>query len=310
MIVKIEAEIIGSFLIEKDMKIKHYPLDIDLRFDKETQKFYISLSKRILNYGSFIPKLKINEQKVSAIEFPSQSFLEEEIKILQHIESFGAIDKGIEKIDWQHFSIEWIPETKNEENELPIKKYKRDLSYDSETKLMSKDWLTNTIIFRRQLSHLALPFSFLREGTNFYHNFQYQNAFINFYFMLEGFFGNGKDYRNEKMKSEFANSYIMDYAIDETIMYLAKTNDKHYQWFIDTCRIYNKQADKEGLIHILVEKRGKLSHFSLKDAGKQKNPFNDSEYHSLAFITMMICRYSSIKLRLIPFQRNESAIES
>lgn len=306
MIVKIEAEIIGNFTIEQDIKFEYYPFDIDLRIDVEMNCYIISLNRRILDYASYLPKEKNENGKIREIIFPSQFFLEEQIKVLQHIESFGAIDKEIEKIDWQNCSIEWIPENKKEENELPIRKYKRKLSYDSEIKIISKDWLRDTVIYKRQLAHLALPFSFFKEGVNLYHNFHYQSSFINFYLMLEGFFGNGKDFKNEKMKSAFSKSKILDYAINQTISYLKSTQDIHYYWFVETCKNYNKKTDKEGIIHFLVEQRGNLSHFSIKNASKQKNLFKEVDYHSLAFIAMMICRYSSIKLRLEPFSNQNT----
>ncbi len=96
MIVKIETEILGTFTIEKDMAIKYCPFDIDIRFEKQTNKFFISISMKVTEYSSYLPKITIDDQKISQINFPSQNFLEEQIKILQHIESFGALDKGVE----------------------------------------------------------------------------------------------------------------------------------------------------------------------------------------------------------------------
>lgn len=302
MIIKIEAEIKGNFQIEKDMKIKHYPYDIDIRYDLDNDCFFISMFRKIQNYVSYLPIVKIENEKIIECTLPSQSFLEEQIKVLQHIESFGAIDNGIEKIDWQNCSIEWIPESQDEEKELPIRKYSKKLSYDSEKKIITKDWLFDTVIFQRQLTHLTLPFSFFREGANLYHNFQYQSSFIYFYLMLEGLFGNGENFRNEKTKNDFLKSEILDYSINETISYLKRTPNIHYNWFVEICQIYNKKADKEGIIHFLVELRGNLSHCSINKPSKNKNPFKEADYHSLAFIAMIICRYSSNKLRLEPFR--------
>lgn len=307
MIVRIETEILGSFTIEEDMKIKQHPFDIDIFLNKETSRFVISINKKVFNYSSDLPKILVNDNKIAQISFPSQTFLDEQISILQHIESFGAIDKGIERINWQNCSIEWIPENEEEKLELPIRKYHRDLNYNIKPEVLSKDWLLNTVIHRRQLSKLALPFSFFREGSNFYHSFQYQNSFINFYLMLEGFFGNGKDYKNEQMKSEFKKSEILTYAINETIKYLDKVKGKHYEWLVNICKKYNKNIDKDGVIHFLVEQRGNLSHFSILDSNKLKNPFKDSNYDSLAFITMTICMYASIEIRLEPFRQKDSA---
>jgi len=300
MIVKIEAQIFGSFSIEKEMNVKNYPFDINIRFDTNLKGYFISISGPVINYFSHLPKLEIDELRRSEIRFPEQSFLDEQIKILQHIESFGAIDQGIEKINWQSCSIEWIPETHEEGAELSIRKYNRTLSYGLNPKVLSRDWLNGTIIHRKQLEHLALPFAFFREGANHYHSFQYQNASINFYLMLEGFFGNGK-HTNESMKHEFAKSDILTHAIREAIIYFERINGKHYLWLQEICKIYNKQVDKEGVIHVLVEQRGKLSHFSQASSSKQKNPFKDRDYDDLAFLAMTICVYCSIKLRIEPF---------
>lgn len=305
MITKIEAEIEGNFKIEMDMKFKHVPFDIDVRFDITEEKYFISISKKMYEYESFLPEIIVEAGKLQGIYFPSLDFIKEQIEILQHIESFGAIDKEIEKINWQNCSIEWIPETNEEEKILPIRKYNRVIKYESEPKILSKDWLRHSIIHKRQLAHLALPFSFFREGANLYRNSQYQTAFMNFYLMLEGFFGNGKDYKNEKIKLEFSKSKILEIAINKTINNLIETKGQHYEWIEKTCKKYNKKRDVNGVIHFLVEQRGNLSHFSLINANKQKNPFKEKDYHSLAFVAMMICIYSSINLRLDPFRHEK-----
>lgn len=124
--------------------------------------------------------------------------------------------------------------------------------------------------------------------------------------MLEGFFSNGSNYSNSKIKDDFRNSRVMDFAIELIFQNMKKQkNDVNYKWFRDTCKKYNQIENKDGLIHILVEERGKLSHFSTKNTKEKRNPFNDDEYRSIAFIAMMICRFSSIKLRLLPFRQDK-----
>lgn len=303
MIIKIETEITGSFSIEKDMKVKQYPYKIDIRFDEDSSKFLISISKREINYSSYLPKIEIKDQVVNTIRYPSQEFLQEQLKILQHIESFGSIDKNIERINWQNCSIEWIPETVEERKLLPIKNYQKKMYYEFNHKVLTQDWLQSTIIHRRQLENLVLPLAFFREGANFFHKFQYQNSFINFYLMLEGFFSNGKHWKNEVIIADFINSEIMNYSIDSAIKYLEQTGGKHYEWLINMCKKYNKKPNIEGVAHILVEQRGSLSHFSLASSRKQKDAFADKEYESLAYLAMMICIKASVKLRLEPFKK-------
>jgi hypothetical protein len=303
MIVKIETEIFGVFSIENDMMIKHHPFEINVRYDQETSQYLISISKREINYSSYLPKVEIIDKKITRIEYPSQEFLDEQIQILKHIETFGAIDMNIERINWQNCSIEWIPETPDEEKILQIRKYQRNLDYDLKRKILSQDWLFQTVVHKRQLEHLTLPFAFFREGVNFFHKFQYQNSFINFYLMLEGFFSDGKHYRNEQIKRDFKNAEILNYSINKALESIEQLNGKHYDWLINICKTYNKKVNIDGVIHLLVEQRGSLSHFSLASSKEQKNLFTDKDYESLAYFTMTICIYAIIRLRLEPFHK-------
>ncbi len=303
MLVKIETEILGNFVIKEDLEIFIHPYTIRIRYDKQLEKHFISITKRQLEYQTLIPKVETTDNQILKIEIPSTNFLDNEINILKHIESFGAIDVNITSINWQNCSIEWINEP-DEDIIIPIRKYKRTPTYKSDTpKLLTQNWLRNTILYRNQLKHLALPFSFFREGANMFHSFQYQNAFINFYLMLEGFFGNSQ-YKNEKIKEEFLKSEILKFGIEATLQNLIGINNKHLEWTRQTLKKYNKNWDAEGIIHILVEYRGKLSHFSINKSN-MKNPFNDKDYDSLAFLAMGVCIFSSVKLRIDPFRKKE-----
>ncbi|MEJ7681842.1 MAG: hypothetical protein WKG06_29140 [Segetibacter sp.] len=301
MLLRIETEVFGNFIIKDEIEVLLQPYKIQMRYEATTGLHMISLTKKVVNYESYIPKAEVTNNQISKIEFPDNGFFEEQINILRHIESFGAIDFEISSINWQNCTIEWINEP-GEEVIIPIRKYSRKPNYENgKPKVLTPNWLQNTVIFRNQLSDLTLPFSFFREGANLFNSMQYQNAFINFYLMLEGFFGNSQ-FKNEKIKEEFTKSEILKYGIESTLDTLLKQNNKHVIWVTQTLNTYNKNLDSRGIIHLLVEYRGKLSHFSLGKTN-MKNPFNDKGYESLAYLTMAICIFSSVKLRLEPFRK-------
>ncbi len=104
MLLKIETEILGDFSTEMDMKIKHHPYDIDIRFEDETKRFFISICRKVTDYYANLPQIVIDHRSISQITFPSQNFIEDQMEILQHIESFGAIDKAVEKLNCQNGS--------------------------------------------------------------------------------------------------------------------------------------------------------------------------------------------------------------
>lgn len=59
--------------------------------------------------------------------------------------------------------------------------------------------------------------------------------------MLEGFFSNGSNYSNSKIKDDFRNSRVMDFAIELLFQNMKKQkNDVNYKWFRDTCKKYNQ----------------------------------------------------------------------
>jgi hypothetical protein len=300
MILKIETEINGNFRIENNFEVKYNPYNICIKYNDKEQKYFISIAKKMYNYSSLLPKLEqVGQEKT--IKFPNENFLENEIELLQHIESFGAIDKEVYDINWGNVSIEWIPESEQEKKEISIKKYSRSFSFQKEKGLLSQEWLFNTIIHKRRLEHLTLPFSFFRNGLKHYKEFQYQESFLNFYLMLEGVFGNGK-FKNDKIKSEFKKSPMLIQSIEKLLGDLKNSQLKHYEWFKEMSEKYNKEPSIESVIHIIVEQRGNLSHFSNKNNDRNKNPYKDKDFDSLAFITLMICKYVSNDLRLEPFR--------
>lgn len=300
MLLKIETEIIGNFLIRENLKVVHHPYTIEVKFSVNSGQYLISITRRVTNYYDCIPQVELIGNEISKIVFPSNDFFDDQINILKYLESFGAVDMEISSINWKNCSIEWINEY-DDEDVVPIRRYKRRLSYKNEKiKLLTKDWLWNTIIHRKQLEDLSLPFSFFREGSNQFYSFQYQNAFINFYLMLEGFFGNSM-YKNSEVKKEFKNSAILRYGIEKSLETVLSQNSKHYLWINEALKRFHKKFDFDGIVHLIVEYRGKFSHFSVgKD--NMRNPFNDREFESLAYLMMTICVFCSIKLRLEPFR--------
>lgn len=265
MIIKVEAELLGKIKLEREIIFKSMPYDVKVSFNEENGKFFISLKRPFYNYQSFIPTIKDR-----SINIPDENFLEEFKNIFQYIESFGAIDSNIDKIDWGNLIVEWIPET--EDDKLSISKYSRQISDNLESVTISENWLKEIMIFRRQLNHLVMPFSYMKDGIVEYNKQNYQKSFMNFYLMIEGCFSNGKNFKNSVVKNDFANSNILDFAIKKMFMELCKgIHVSEHKWFVNECKKYNKEPfKKESLIHLLVENRGKLSHFSIRACLKIK----------------------------------------
>ena len=133
------------------------PYDVQVHYNESDRKFFISLKRQFDNYDNYIPTI---EGRI--INIPDESFLGEFKHIFQYIESFGAIDTNIDKIDWENLNVEWIPE--NEIEKLSISKYSRRFTDNLEYRYINEKWLQEIMIFRKQLTHLTMPFSYMKDG--------------------------------------------------------------------------------------------------------------------------------------------------
>jgi hypothetical protein len=296
MILEIQAEVIGNFTISPIMEVKKHPYIINVFQSEDDHKYYISVKKKIIDYIDFLPKFEKNEAEELVISLPSRDFYSDIIQLLQHLESFGAIDVGISKIVWGEPLVRWILEDETE-HVSPLKEYKARLEYDSSPRDFSQRWLQETLIYERQMGDLYIPFAFFRDGANLYNQFRYTSSFISFYMMLEYFFCKGSwGIKND----EYERDLCLNIGLKRSLEILPH-HSEHYSWFLRELKFRKKEYNEEGLLFIINRSRDELSHASNKE--KNRNVFKENEYSSLAFIGMMVCMQVSVKRRLLPFVR-------
>ena len=294
MILEIQAEILGNFTLAQDMNVKKHPYTLNIFQSSENDKFYISVSKRIIDFKDNLPVLEVNENKLLELKLPPNDFYSDIICLLQHIESFGAFDVGISKIFWEEPTIIWIPENESE-HLSPLCKYKGEYKHKSLVRNLTNSWLQNTVLYAKQMKDLYIPFSFFREGSNNYHQMRYQSAFLFFYMMLEYFFSNDKwGIKNDEYKRDLCLRNSLKKTLEVMPNY-----QEHFSFLKDELKTRNKNYDEEGLLFILNRFRDEFSHANKAD--KNRNVFNENKYISLAFIIMGVCQNVSIKKRLLPF---------
>lgn len=304
MILLIECRVDSDTLIDEIIEwrvnsyvFKLYP-DENKRFER------ITVESRFHNYKNYIPNVIIENNKIATIEFPEENFYPEQLSMIQYIESFSALDLGVRKIHWDNPKINWIAES--DEERVVINGYSKTIDYPEESRKITLRWLQNTTINKGMLEHLTEPLSFYRLGTNHYKQHSYIQAFLNFYLMLEGIFGNGNT--NKKIViSAFMNATYLTYGINCVIKSFDNPiNKKHKDWFNNYVFI-NPEVSKDPvrkLINIFFDERGRLAHYSNNSSDRRRNNFKERNYQSLAVISMMVCHYCTIKLRLDPFKRN------
>lgn len=300
MRLKVEAKVSSSVALDELMEMKHMPYIISMVPSRDGILEKIIIERGVTDYEEHLPKVETSGNQLTGFIFPKEDFLAEQKKLLQHLESFGALDLGIREISWNNLQVTWLPETEEERLQVPLLSYRKDISYAGNSTPLTLGWLQSTVIHRRMVEPLVIPLSFFRKGTNHYERLEYIEAFLAFYLMLEGVFGGGHT-KNAKVEQAFMASDKLDYAIGQTFRMLENQHVQK-QWLIDNLNSKGWPYDKEGLVKLLVDQRGNLSHYSLKSSRKQRNYFEDKDYQPLASIIGGVARFATIKLRLAPFR--------
>jgi len=293
MIFEVQAQIIGdNLIIDRDIEFKHYPYLIRIIFNED--KYFLSFQKKLIDINNSIPTFTTNSDNVPILTLPPNDFYQDIIRIMQHIESFGALDNCLQSIDFENITLKWIPENENE-HISPLSEFTKKIGNSRSYKKLSKDWLFNTVIHRKQLGDLFFPFAFYRDAATLFHDHRYQSAFCTFYMMLEYFF-------HEKSWGIAHDAYLKDTCLNtcliETLSELPK-HKIHHDWLIKELKRRDKEYNQEGLLHLINRFRDELSH--AVDMKKNRNIFNDQYFFSLSYVAMTLCLFVSIKQRLLPF---------
>lgn len=291
MIFELIYKVYGNLNLDSRLEITKYPYKILLFEDEDN--FYISISKSIDSNSRCIPIMSISNSRKEIKLPPTDSYQEME-EIISHIESFGALDNKLEYIDKLNVVMKWIPE--NEDDHFsPLNRIERKISERQTLDKISEDWLWSTIVHKNQLGELFIPFSFFRDAKLLFNSMRYQSSFCTFYMMLEYFFTES----SWGIKSDaFKRDKCLNQSLFKSLNDL-KGYENHYQWLNKEILNRKKNYNEEGLLFILNIFRNELSHAVKKD--KNRNPFNEHKYFSLAFVTMVVCINVSIKKRLLPF---------
>ena len=212
---------------------------------------------------------------------------EELIEDFQQIESQLALDLPLKEIMWNSPKEEILPETEDEKQLVNIHGLKYEKTYSDQIKCLDEKSFKTIVEKKEKYSGLTIPMAFFREGNNDFCRFRYINAFFNFYYILEGLYGNGKS-KNSAIKEEFLISSEFVKVVKWFIKELK--NEKRYLRHLENInrnlKLRNKILNVEGIIHLIVSTRGDLHHFTNNSKKKQNTPFNHEEFESISWMSL------------------------
>lgn len=286
MKLQICAEIEGRFLLKEKVEARQGLYEFCIF--QEKGKRYISVSKPVKDYLKYAPKVCQKGGSLCILD-TDPDFYNDMLEWLLYIEATGAFSFEVDRIHVDELEVSWICENAEEERQIPILATKREIGKPKADKYLSSNNLLNLVMYRSESPNIHIPFSYYRQGKVAFDSNNYYFAFINFFMMLEYCFANGK-FHKDQVLSEFSNSELLRSCVDSTISMipsLGKENN-NYAWIVSECEKRHKCYDFDGVIYVLVEYRGILSH-----ATKLSKDYmlNDIELRPLAFITNLICRF-------------------
>ena len=308
MKLSLECSIKGKIKIGKQLKVVKGSKEYLLIPDNKGWLSKIKIIKKVAVPNKYSAKIGPGKGKVNheiTISGDREEYLEliREFQELESILSF-ATTGSLKSIEWDAPTEEFIPETEEEEKQVQIHGFHFKREHLDLPGFLDEESFDEIIRSKERYVWLIVPQAFYREGANEFASKRYINAFYNFYFILEDFYGKGRT-KNRDIAEAFRNSRefrgFMGWMIKNNL------NEKDDRYRIDIEKFCNEEKvayDVDGLIVLLLKVRGSLHHYSSRSSKHQGTPFGHEDFESIAFLTMGLA-VRSILQRILEINRSK-----
>lgn len=283
MRLRITAEIKGDIVLQNNLSAQFYIYTFEAF--KKDDTYCLSIEKNVPDYSKYIPQVNKDKSNHIHINCTDGTIYKDMIDWFKKIEAFGSFNLGITNILYDEAEITWIPESKDEENMLSITAHKttRTKSYNHH---ISKSNLQDTLYYCKVLSENYIPFTYFRLGKTFFDKGEYYLSYINYFLMIEYLYANGKT-KQDTMKMEFEKSDVLILSVLMAINAFPQ-NDSNIEWLKEECKNKDQDYNVDGIIHVLIKKRGAIAHGNKNRSGKYRD--NQELLRPITFILGLICQ--------------------
>lgn len=204
------------------------------------------------------------------------------VDTIQKIESILSLS-GMKKIRYDEMMTNWIPENEEEKKEIPINNFKWSRS-ENDPVIEFPQWLLNFDISK--FEKLAIPLSFCREGMISFHQKMYISAFNNFYFIIEGLYGEGE---TKKVEDALTSSKELVTYAGQILQVFERQRDfeERFRPLFEGMKV---KISPEGLIVLLVKYRHRLHHFWIGKKEWYGHPFNQDDFRTISLMALVLAR--------------------
>lgn len=296
----IECKVESKIKIPKEISIKHEDREYIFYPDENKLLARIKIIADVMHpekFYSTIESYPTEEVKHSLKINQDRELFDSIINDFQQLESRLSVIGNLRRILLNEPIYDVICDSVEEEQKTKIAgKYSFKSEYPDRIFAFDESDFSSIIDTKEKYAYLTTPMAFFREGKNDFDSFRYINAFINFYFVLEGLYGGGKT-KNYAVEEEFKKSNEFCESVEVAIRELEKA-PQHLENINAMLKFRSKNLDLEGITHLLVSTRGELHHFAINSSKTQGTPFNHKKFESIAWVSLFLAS-AAINLKIL-----------
>ena len=285
MKIRITVPVVSSAVVTEDVNETNDGVTIGLIKNESNVVTHIFAEEK---HNGTIPRTEPGDEKVKLyINFgnPDTKNLE---SVINYLGAVGSFWWGIRSVSIDDLKMEFIPENDAEKKSLSVLSFSNKKTFPKRKIEAPAHQFRDILKMRQNWDYITVPMSFYREGNVEFDNFRFKNAFINYFFMLEGLYGDGKSGKAGQIKAFLGHPEVQD-AVTKAMGSIRKVNaDKHLAKLTSLLQKYNYEGSVEGVISLLVHTRGILSHFYVKSSQHQGTPLNQSDFYTEAYLLQAI----------------------
>jgi hypothetical protein len=202
---------------------------------------------------------------------------------------------ALRRLILDELSEEWIAESEEERERLHVSRLKRRSSYPPSAVRIDDRTLAMLAAEGIRRTDLLDPKAFFNQGHREYEQFHYVQAFVNFYYVLEGFLADGKSGEKEIVQ-RFSTNPMFLAATKRVLKGLREDPDQnHWRNLGILFREMVCEENEIGTIRLLFRMRNALHHYAPRSPKPQPSVYGQERFHSLAWLTMLLARVAILE---------------
>ncbi|MCX6652436.1 MAG: hypothetical protein NT137_03670 [Methanomassiliicoccales archaeon] len=227
------------------------------------------------------PKLEINGDH-SRLDIGGDPERYARILNLFHTVESALTLNGVQRVHYDDITQEWLPDNEEEKRKLTVNNVKFTKREPEEPlRRVRRSFIDGDLT---RIWRIEIPLAFFREGRNEFLARRYINAFQDFYYVLEGLFGEGKT-KDVEGAMKASNDLRL---CSDSVLKVIRGNPDFESRIAPLFVSLRLNIDVDGLVDFIVKYRHRLHHFWVEKREWYGHPFNHDEFRDPALVLMLL----------------------